>query len=129
MKPSILIVDDEKLICMTLERMLSSDYTVYKASNGQEGLDIISRNGKIDIVLSDIIMPVMDGFEMIETVRSENPDMIIIAMTAIYSGENVTKVMEKGADAYLLKPFDIDQLEQTIKKLLKNKLQNRTDSS
>ncbi len=128
MKPSILIVDDEKLICMTLERMLSSDYTVYKASNGQEGLDLIRRNGKMDIVLSDIIMPVMDGFEMIETVRSENPDIIIIAMTAIYSGENVTKVMEKGADAYLLKPFDIHQLKQTVKKLLENKLQDRADS-
>jgi YesN/AraC family two-component response regulator len=128
MKPSILIVDDEKLICMTLERMLSPDYAIYKASNGQEGLDIIRGNGNIDIVLSDIIMPVMDGFEMIETVRSENPDIIIIAMTAIHSGKNVTKVMEKGADAYLLKPFDINQLEKTIKKLLKNKLQNRTDS-
>ena len=128
MKPSILIVDDEKLICMTLERMLSSDYTVYKASNGQEGLDIISSNGNIDVLLSDIIMPVMDGFEMIETVRSENPDIIIIAMTAIYSGKNVTKVMEKGADAYLLKPFDLSHLEQTIKKLRINKLQDRTDS-
>ncbi len=128
MKPSILIVDDEKLICMTLERMLSSDYTVFTASNGQEGLDLINRNGKMDIVLSDIIMPVMDGIEMIETVRSENPDMIIIAMTAIYSGENVTKVIEKGADAYLLKPFDLPHLEQTIKKLRNNKLQDRTDS-
>ncbi len=128
MKPSILVVDDEKLICMTLKRMLSSGYTVYTASNGQEGLDIISRNGKMDIVLSDIMMPVMDGTEMIETVRSEYPDVIIIAMTAIYSGENVTKVMEKGADAYLLKPFDLPHLEQTIKKLLKNKPQNRNDN-
>ena len=128
MKPSILIVDDEKLICMTLERLLSSDYTVYTASNGEEGLDIIRRNGNINVVLSDIIMPVMDGFKMIEMVRSENPDIIIIAMTAVCSGENVTKVMEKGADAYLLKPFDIPQLEYTIKKFLMNKISSRTDS-
>jgi YesN/AraC family two-component response regulator len=127
MKPSILIVDDEKLICMTLERMLSSDYTIYKASNGQEGLDITRSNGNIDIVLSDIIMPVMDGFEMIETVRSENPDIIIIAMTAVHSGKNITRVMEKGADAYLLKPFEINQLEDTIKKLIQKKLPDRTD--
>jgi CheY-like chemotaxis protein len=127
MKPSILIVDNEKPICMTLERLLSSDYTIYKASNGQEGLDVIRRNGNMDIVLSDIMMPVMDGFEMIETVRSENPDIIIIAMTAVCSDNKVTKVMEKGADAYLLKPFDINKLEHTIEKLLKNKLQNRTD--
>jgi YesN/AraC family two-component response regulator len=128
-KPSILIVDDEKLIRMSLERLLSSDYTVYTASNGKEGLDIFRRIGNIDIVLSDILMPVMDGFKMIETVRSENPDIIIIALTAVYSGENVTEVMEKGADAYLMKPLDIPNLEQTIKKLLKNRLSNTTDLS
>ncbi len=125
MKPSILIVDDEKLICMSLGRLLSSDYTVYTASNGQEGLDIIRSNGNIDVVLSDIMMPVMDGIEMMETVGHENPDIIIIAMTAVCSGENVTKVMEKGADAYLLKPFDVDHLEHTLKKLIESKLPNR----
>ena len=57
MKPSILIVDDEKLICVTLEQMLSSDYTISKASNGQEGLDIIRSKGNINVVLSDIKMP------------------------------------------------------------------------
>ena len=128
MKPSILIVDDENLICLSLERLLSSDYTVYTASNGQEGLDFIRRNGDIDIVLSDIMMPVMDGLEMIEKVRSENRDMIILAMTAAYLGENVTGVMEKGADAYILKPFEVDHLKNTLTKLIENKLPNRIDS-
>ncbi len=128
MKPSILIVDDENLICMSLERLLSSDYTVYTAANGQEGLDIIRRNGDIDIVLSDIMMPVMDGLEMIEKVRSENRDMIILAMTAAYLGENLTGVMEKGADAYILKPFEVDHLKNTLTKLIENKLPNRIDS-
>ncbi len=121
MKPSILIVDDERLICISLERLLSDDYIVYKAPNGKEGLDIIRSQGNIDVVLSDIMMPVMDGIEMIETVRSENRDIIIIAMTAVYSGENVTEVLEKGANAYILKPFDVPNLERKIKKLLENK--------
>ncbi len=128
MKPSILIVDDEKLICMSLRRLLSSDYTVYTASNGQEGLDIIRRNSDIDIVLSDIMMPVMDGLEMIETVRSENQDVTIVAMTAVYSGENITGVMEKGADAYILKPFEIDHLKHTLTKSIENKLPSRIQS-
>ena len=122
-----MIVDDEKLICLSLDRLLSSDYRVYTASNGEEGLDIIRRNGDIDIVLSDIMMPVMDGLEMIETARSENPDIIIVAMTAVCSGENVTGVMEKGADAYILKPFDVPHLENTLKKLLNNKKAARAD--
>lgn len=121
MKPSILIVDDEKLICTSLERLLSDDYTIYKAFNGKEGLDIIRRHSDIDIVLSDIMMPVMDGLEMIETIRSENKDIIIIAMTAVYSGENVTGVMERGANMHLLKPIDVSHLELTLKKLLKKK--------
>jgi CheY-like chemotaxis protein len=127
MKPSILIVDDEKLICLSLDRLLSSDYTVYTASNGEEGLDIIRSNGDIDIVLSDIMMPVMDGLEMIETVRSENPDIIIVAMTAVHSGEKVTKVMEKGADMCMMKPFEVPHLEHTIKKLLNNRIATRAD--
>ena len=127
MKPSILIVDDEKLIRLSLDRLLSPDYTVYTASNGEEGLDIIRSNGSIDIVLSDIMMPVMDGIEMIEAIRSEYPDIIIVAITAVYSGENVTGVMEKGADAYLLKPFDVHYLEKTLKKLLNNKKASRAD--
>jgi CheY-like chemotaxis protein len=127
MKPSILIVDDEKLICLSLERLLSSDYTVYTASNGEEGLDIIRRRGDIDIVLSDIMMPVMDGLEMIETVRSGNQDVIIIAMTAVHSGEKVTEVMEKGADTCMMKPFDVPYLEHTLKKLLKNRMAARID--
>ena len=122
-----MIVDDEKLICLSLDRLLSSDYRVYTASNGEEGLDIIRSNGDIDIVLSDIMMPVMDGLEMIETARSENPDIIIVAMTAVCSGENVTGVMEKGADAYILKPFDVPHLENTLKKLLNNKKAARAD--
>ncbi len=128
MKPSILIVDDENLICTSLERLLSRDYTVYTASNGQEGLDIIRSNADIDVVLSDIMMPVMDGLEMIETVRSENQDVTIVAMTAVYSGENITGVMEKGADAYILKPFEIDHLKHTLTKSIENKLPSRIQS-
>ena len=74
MKPSVLVVDDERSIRDGLERLLSQDYRVYKAFNGSEALDIIRRQGNIDIVMCDIIMPVMDGIEMIKALRAENKE-------------------------------------------------------
>jgi CheY-like chemotaxis protein len=121
MKSSILIVDDQKFICEGLERLLSDDYIIYKAFNGKEALDIIKQNSDIDVVLCDIMMPVMDGIELIEKVRSENKDIIIIVITAVYSGEKITNAMDKGANQCLMKPFDIPQLMQTLNKALANK--------
>lgn len=118
MKPSILIVDDEKLIRYSLARMLSNEYITYEACNGKEALEIIRENKNIDIVLTDIMMPVMDGIELIEKIRAENKDIIIIAITAVYSGKNISEVLEKGADQCLTKPFDISQLMLTLIKLI-----------
>ena len=127
MKPSVLIVDDEKLIRFSLARLLSDEYITYEACNGKEALDIIGQNSNIDVVISDIMMPVIDGIELIEKVRLENKDIIIIAITAVHSGEIVTEVLEKGANQCLMKPFDIPQLRLTLKKLIKNKITNRME--
>jgi CheY-like chemotaxis protein len=121
MKPSILIVDDQYPICYGLERLLSEEYVIYKALNGMEALEIIRHNSDIDIILTDIMMPVMDGIEMIERVRLDNKDIIIIAMTAVFSGEKINEVIEKGANQCLMKPLDIPQLELTLKKSIENK--------
>jgi CheY-like chemotaxis protein len=118
MKSSILIVDDQKIICEGLERLLSGEYIIYKAFNGKEALDIIKQNSDIDVVLSDIIMPVMDGIELIKRLRLENKDIIIIVMTAGYSGEKITDAMDKGANKCLMKPLDIPQLMQTLNNAL-----------
>ena len=121
MKPSILIVDDQYPICNGLERLLSAEYMIYKAFNGEDALEIIRQHSDIDIILTDIMMPVMDGIEMIEKVRLDNKDIIIIAMTAVCSGEKISEVIEKGANQCLMKPFDIPQLELTLKKSIENK--------
>lgn len=127
MKPSVLIVDDNELICFSLERLLSEEYITYTAFNGREGLDILRRNSTIDIVLTDIMMPVMDGIEMIEKLRSENKDVIVIAITAVYSGEIVSEVIEKGANQCIMKPFDIPELKMTLKRLFEQKKAKRTN--
>ena len=121
MKPSILVVDDERSIREGLERLLSEDYRVHKALNGRDALDIIRRHGNIDVVMCDIIMPVMDGIEMIKELRAENKEIIIIAVTGSYLVEEVCGVIEKNVNIHLMKPLDIPQFELTLKNALRNK--------
>jgi YesN/AraC family two-component response regulator len=121
MKPSVLIVDDEKVICDGLERLLSSHYITYQASSGQEALDIIKSNENIDVVLCDLVMPGMDGNTLIETVRAENSHISMIVMTAFSDPNRVCDAMKKGANNFLLKPLDIELLETSIKNAVNRK--------
>ena len=121
MKPSILIVDDYFSICCNLGKLLYKDYTVYRALNGKDALEIFRKNSDIDIILTDINMPVMDGIELIEKVRIDNKDVIIIAMTAVCTDEKVKEIIEKGAKQCLEKPLDISQLKLTLKESMENR--------
>ncbi len=114
MKPSVLIVDDEKIICNGIERVLSRDYTTYQAYNGREAIDIIVNNGNIDIMLCDLKMPVMEGTDVIQKIRSLKNNIYIILITAA-PPEKVCEAMKMGANFFLSKPFDIDQLETIIR--------------
>ena len=122
MKPSILIVDDHFSICCSLGKLLYKDYKVYRALNGKDALEIFWKNSDIDIILTDINMPIMDGFELIKRVRIDNKDVIIIAMTAVSTDENISEVMAKGANQYLPKPLDIPQLKLTLRESIENKI-------
>jgi two-component system NtrC family response regulator len=114
MKPSVLIVDDEEVICTGLERLLSKDYTTYKAFNAKEAIDLIKEKGNIDVILCDLKMPGMDGTDMIEKIRSADRDIFMIVITAA-SPKRLCKAMKVGANNFLTKPIDIDQLERLIK--------------
>jgi YesN/AraC family two-component response regulator len=103
MKPSVLIVDNEEVICEGLSRLLSDDYTTYSALNGREAINIVKEKSDIEIMLCDIKMPEMEGDEMIEKIRSEN------------------KAMRKGANNFLIKPLNIPLLEMTLKNTIMKK--------
>jgi len=118
MKPSILIVDDEFLIRETLASFLSRDYTVFQASNGREAIRILRDNKGIELVLSDIKMPEIDGIELLAEIRSDNSDIVVILMTAFSTNESVTDAKRKGAYDCLPKPLDLTKLEITIKNAL-----------
>lgn len=120
-KPSILVVDDEKVICEGLARLLSVHYTTYQARNGKEAIEVI-RNNHIDVVLCDIVMPEMDGNELIKKLRSENQDIIMIVITANPNPQKVCEAMRQGANNFMCKPLDIPLLEMTINNAVRKKI-------
>lgn len=123
MKPSVVIVDDEHVICEGLARILSENYITYQTFSGQEAIDIVRNNIDIDVMLCDIKMPEMDGTEVIKRIRSENKDIFVIVITAA-PPHLVCNAMKMGANVFMCKPLDINQLEKIIKNAVKFKKSN-----
>jgi len=121
MKKSLLIVEDDITTRESLQKALSDNYITYGASNGQEALDILNKGEDIDIVLTDMAMPEMDGMELLEKIRSVDNDVIVIMITGYSSIESAVEAMRRGAYDYITKPLDLNKLEITIKNALEVK--------
>lgn len=128
--PSILVVDDELLIRDLLYDFFQSQgWNISLAENGLKALEILEEQS-IDIILSDIKMPDMDGLALTERVRQRHPDMPVVLMTGYPSVDSaVTALRQKVAD-YIIKPFNINQLFKLIKAQIeeKNKITETVDS-
>jgi two-component system response regulator AtoC len=110
LKTRILIVDDEVDALDLMEELFQKNgYDTYAASNGVEALNIL-RETEIDIMISDILMPEMDGMILLETVRKKYPEISIIMITAHGNIENAVEAMKKGAKDYILKPLRLDEI-------------------
>jgi len=120
MKHSVLVVDDNRVDRDKLARCLSYDYKVHTAVNGHEAIKIIKDNG-IEIVLSDLQMPEIDGIELLDKIHADNKDIVTILVTGYSSIESAVEAMRKGAYDYLTKPIDVNKLEVTLKNALENK--------
>ncbi len=121
MRTSILIVDDEKSVRENLAQYLSDQYTTYTASNGNEAIEQLNENSDIELILSDIKMPEMDGIELIDMIQATNKETMTIFMTGYSTVESAVDAMKKGAFDYLTKPLDLNKLEITIKNAIENK--------
>lgn len=127
MKKSVLIVEDELRIRFLLrDYLLKDDFNVFEASNGEEGLLVFSSQ-KIDLVLLDIMMPVMDGLTMLEKLR-EVSTVPVILLTAKGEEEDKLQGYDYGADDYITKPFSPKVLIAKVKALLK-RTRDDVDSS
>jgi two-component system response regulator PilR (NtrC family) len=118
-KANILIVDDEKDICMALNILLTKEgYAVKEAYNGEQALELIKKEN-FDIVVTDIKMEKMDGFEVLKQVQKVSSETVVIMMTAFTSVGSVVEAMKAGAADYITKPFLNDEIRMTIKRLLR----------
>lgn len=122
-KYNILIVENEEDVQNFLMAALSDNYNIIIAKNGIEGLEKIKLN-KPHLIISDIMMPEMDGFELCEKIKKdvETCHIPVLLLTALGDSENLIKGLEFGADEYISKPFSLKHLELRIDKLIKNNI-------
>ena len=121
----ILLVDDHSVVRQGLRMFLSLDpelKVVGEASNGAEGIDQ-ARKLKPEVVLMDLLMPVMDGITAIVQLRKEFPDIEVIALTSVLEDEKVIGAVRAGAIGYLLKDTQADQLCRAIKSAAQGQVQ------
>jgi putative two-component system response regulator len=129
--PSVLIVDDEPKNIKLLEAfLLPFKYEILKAENGENALSIISRT-EVDIVLLDVMMPLMDGFEVCRRIKGDEKTRMIpvIMVTALDNTESRIKAIEQGADDFITKPPNRVELQARVKSLIRVKKLNNTLTS
>ena len=118
---NILVVDDEKEIADLVEIYLVSDgYKVFKANNAKEGLEILDQE-EIHLVLLDIMMPGMDGIEVLQKLRSSGDTTPVLLLTAKAQVEDRIHGLNEGADDYLPKPFDKGELVARIQVMVRRR--------
>jgi len=111
----ILVAEDEEINYLYIEEVLSElDVKLLHARNGKEAVEIFKENSKINLVLMDIKMPVLNGYEAAKQIKKINPDIVIIAQTAYAMKEDKSKATEAGCDGYIAKPLDADELLNII---------------
>lgn len=120
----ILIIEDEQRVAELLKRGLEeSGYQVVVAFDGMMGLRIFKSN-TFHLVISDVILPKLDGFELSKEIRKINPAIPILMLTALGSTDDKLEGFDAGADDYMVKPFDFRELNARINVLLKRSFEN-----
>lgn len=128
-KDKILLVEDDSTLSFIVKDALTREgFEVICAPNGEAGLKIFNEANP-DIIVADVMMPRMDGFEMVRIIRLTSPSVPVLFLTARTALDDVVKGFELGANDYIRKPFQILELVVRIKALLKRKQQGVTEDS
>jgi two-component system response regulator AtoC len=113
---SVLIVDDEDLTLRTISRgLIGEGFEVLTAGSGEEALQLFE-DEKPDLVLLDIVLPGIDGVEVLRQIKAANPACIVVMMSAYHMVDRAVEAMKLGAYDYLIKPFHLTDLTSTLKR-------------
>ena len=129
MKIKVLVVDDNEVSVSLIKKYFNgSDSIVIEsyALNGKEGIDFLEKNINYDIILLDLIMPVKDGFSVLEYMKSNNIDIPVIVMSSFNNEDVIRRVSEYGVKYYALKPFNHDDIERRIIDIYNNRKSNES---
>ena len=118
MREKILIVDDEKDTREFMARALSGKYDVLTAADAELAMKQLTDDKSIRLMLSDIRMPGEDGITLMRAAKAAKPDLAVVLLTAFGSIDQAVEAMKDGADDFLTKPVDLDQLEHRVENAL-----------
>jgi len=117
-KASILVVEDEKIARENLTHVLTSaGHEVAALASAEEGLRELGKK-EYDLVITDMVLPGMDGMQLLENIRAKHPTIMVIVVTGHASVANAVKAMQKGAHSYLAKPVKLDELRLQVERAL-----------
>jgi YesN/AraC family two-component response regulator len=124
-KPRVLLIDDSEITVDGLKSFLDKKYEVSTACNGLEGLKVFEEYGRQpDLVITDLVMPLISGYGLIPILKEQSPQTPIIAMTGW--GKHPSELAtEAKADMIMMKPFDLEDLDRSVSKLLAGKTSRR----
>ena len=114
----LLLVEDEDTVRLVAERALAREgYIVTTARDGEEGLELVQRGGGFDLVISDVVMPVMDGPAMAREIRRIAPDLPVLFMSG-YAEEQLRREIDIENVEFLSKPFSVQQISEKVSAVL-----------
>ena len=120
-KGKVIVIDDEVNAASALETLLREDgYEVSSANDAREGLALLEKTDA-DVVLTDLRMPGMDGLELLQRIKEMRPEVMVLLMTAYGTVKTAVRAMKLGAEDYLGKPIDVDELEVVLERVLEKK--------
>ncbi len=114
--PVLLIVDDAEVICQLCAQALT-EYRTLQAANGRDALAVLEREA-VDLVLTDVMMPGIDGLELLRRIKEQTPNQVVIVMTGFADREMILQALKAGADDFITKPLNLLQLRNLLRKAL-----------
>lgn len=122
-KRRILVVEDEQDVANMIARFLGNEFDVVIAANGQQGLEMAFTEPKPELIITDVMMPKLDGVTMVKRIRERDPNRKtpVIFLTAKSAPMDIVAGIQAGAKHYMTKPFQFDELRKKVRKVLTGK--------